>query len=86
MSTKNAMTAWWNATKKTKAQYDEVTYDIEQKQAQCERLRQFEEILKSQNDIITEFDNALWSSMVDFIMVSRDKKVVTFNDGTEVTV
>ena len=71
---------------KIKARYDKVTYDIEQKQAHAEKLRQFEEILKSQDGIITEFDGALWGSMVDFITVDRDKKTVTFKDGTEITV
>lgn len=71
---------------KSKSRYDEITYDIEQKQARQERLRQFEEILKSQDSIITEFDDALWSSMVEFITVGRDTKTVRFEDGTEITV
>lgn len=71
---------------KAKSRYDDVTYEIEQKQAHSEKLRQFEEILKSQDGIITEFDDCLWGSLVDFITVGRNKKTVTFKDGTEITV
>lgn len=70
---------------KAKSRYDEVTYDIEQKQAQSEKLRQYEETLKLQDGVINEFDDDLWCSMVDFITVGRDKKTVTFKDGTEIT-
>ena len=70
----------------TKKRFDEVVYAIEQKQAQSEKLRQFEETLKSQDGIITEFDDVLWGSMVDFITVSKDKNTVTFKDGTEIVI
>jgi len=32
-----------------------------------------------------EFDDALWDSIFDFIMVGRDKKAVTFKDGMKIT-
>lgn len=36
---------------------------------------------------ISEFDGSLWGGMVEFITVSRDKKIkVTFRDGTEILV
>lgn len=45
----------------------------------------FIKILKAQDGIIAEFDERLWSSMVDFVAVGRNKEmVVTFRDGTEI--
>lgn len=36
---------------------------------------------------VTEFDEALWGTLVDFITVTAEgKKIVTFRDGTEITV
>lgn len=71
----------------TKEQYDEVARAITEKEAQNERLAGFINILKAQDGIITEFDERLWSSMVDYITVGRNKEmVVTFQDGTEITV
>lgn len=71
---------------KAKSHYDELTYAIEQKQANSERIRQFIKTLKSQDGILTEFDSALWSSMVDFVTIEREKRSVTFKDGTEIDV
>lgn len=69
-----------------KARYDEVARAITEKEAQNERLAGFIKILKAQDGIITEFDEMLWSSMVDFVTVGRNKEMaVTFRDGTEIT-
>lgn len=67
-----------------KSQYDETVYAIEQKNGQSEKMRHFIDILKKQGDIIKEFDEALWGCMVDFITIGRDKRSVTFKDGTEI--
>lgn len=69
-----------------KKEYDELVNKIEQKEAHGERIRQFIKTLKEQDNIITEFDEALWGSMVEFVTISREKRSVTFNDGTEITV
>ena len=71
---------------KAKSEYDEVLYALEQKKAQQEKLRQFEETLTTQNNIITEFDSTLWSSLADFITIYKTKRSVTFKDGTEIKV
>ena len=69
-----------------KARYDEVIAVITAKEAQSQRLADFIEVLKAQDGILTEFDERLWSSMVDFVTVGRKKEmVVTFRDGTEIT-
>lgn len=68
-----------------KARYDEVVRAITKKEAQNERLAGFIKILKAQAGIIAEFDERLWSSMVDYITVGRNKEMaVTFRDGTEI--
>ena len=69
-----------------KARYEEVARAITEKEAQNERLAGFIKILKAQDSIIIKFDEKLWSSMVDFVTVGRNKEMaVTFRDGTEIT-
>lgn len=70
----------------TKKEYDELIDKIEQKEAHGERMRQFIKTLKDQDGIITEFDDVLWGSMVELVTISREKRSVTFKDGTEITV
>lgn len=59
---------------------------ITEKESQNERLVGFIKILKAHGGIIAEFVERLWSSMVDFVTVGRNKEMaVTFRDGTEIT-
>ncbi len=68
-----------------KARYDEVTRTITEKEAQREQLVGFIKVLQAQDGVISEFDERLWSSMVDFVTVGRDKGItVTFQDGTKI--
>ena len=69
-----------------KKEYDELVDKIEQKEAHGERMRQFIKTLKDQDGIITEFDDVLWGSMVELVTIGREKRSVTFKDGTEITV
>lgn len=69
-----------------KSRYDEVEYAIEQKEVRSEKMRMFIKSLEDRNDVITEFDAALWSSMVDFITIGEKESIITFKDGTEITV
>ncbi len=69
-----------------KKEYDELVNKIEQKEAHGERIRQFIKTLKEQDNIITEFDDALWGSMVELVTIGREKRSVTFKDGMEITV
>ena len=62
---------------------EEVDYMIDQKQAQSEKINIFMKTLKEQGRAITEFDDALWCSMVDFVTIGRDYRSVTFKDVTE---
>ena len=64
----------------------EVDYMIDQKQAQSEKINIFVKVLKEQGRAITEFDDALWCSMVALVTTGRDYRSVTFKDGTEIKV
>lgn len=71
---------------KTKERYDELDYEIEQKKAQSEKMKIFIQTLKNMDGVITEFDDGLWGSLVDFITIGRKEYTVTFKDGTAITV
>jgi len=68
-----------------KSRYDEVTQSISAKEAQSTRISEFIRELKAQEEILTEFDERLWSSMVEYVTVGRKKEMtVRFKDGTEI--
>ena len=67
-----------------KAQYDEVSTAISDNEARYEQMGRFITVLKDQEGVITEFDDALWSSLVEKIAVkSKEDVTVVFKDGTE---
>ena len=67
-----------------KAQYDEVSTAISDNEARYEQMGRFITVLKDQEGVITEFDDALWSSLVEKIVVkSKEDVTVVFKDGTE---
>ena len=56
-----------------------------EKQAHFEKLGMFIETMEQQAEPIVEFDAGMWGSMVEYITVDKDKRmIVTFKDGTEV--
>ena len=71
---------------KAKEKHDELSYNIEQKKAHSEKMKLFIKALKDRDEVITEFDDALWGSLVDFITVGKKERTATFNDGTVVGV
>ena len=67
-----------------KAQYDEVSTAISDNEARYEQMGRFITVLKDQEGVIAEFDDALWSSIVEKIVVKSKKDVTAvFKDGTE---
>ena len=42
--------------------------------------------MREQDGIITEFDDSLWGSMVEFVTIGKERRSVTFKDGTEIQV
>ena len=69
---------------KTKAEFDKVTQAIADKEARKKLMEQFLRAVEGQEPI-TEFDERLWASLVDFVTVYSEKNIcVTFKDGTEI--
>ena len=61
-------------------------YDRAKHSHLSEKINIFVKALKEQGRAITEFDDALWCSMVDFVTIGRDYRSVTFKNGTEIKV
>lgn len=69
-----------------KAQFDEVTQAVADKADRKKLLEQFLHTVEGQAPV-TEFDERLWSGLVDFVTVYSEKGIrVTFKDGTEIQV
>lgn len=69
-----------------KSRYDSNAATIDQSLTSARTLEEFANTLEKQ-DVMTEFDERVWGSMVDFMTVySKDDIRVTFKDGTEVKV
>ena len=50
-------------------------------------LNSFSKELRKQENILTEFDEGLWESLVDFMTVhSKEDIKVTFKDGTTIRI
>ena len=72
---------------KQKAEYDDTGIAISEKDAKYEQIGRFIKVLKGQQELITEFDESLWSSLTEKIVVkSKEEVTVVFKDGTEITV
>ena len=70
---------------RTKARLDEVGNAITEKQAKKEQIERFLAELERQDGVATEFDENLWYSLIDFVLVFNKEDVrFTFKDGTEI--
>lgn len=68
-----------------KARFDEVAEQIADKNARKETVELFIKNLKKQTEPITEFDECLWLSMVDFVTVNSKEDIqVTFKNGISI--
>ena len=64
---------------------DEVSQAITEKQAHREKIGMFLEGLQKQEELITEFDEDLWYSLIEYVTVFDKKDIrFTFKDGTEI--
>ena len=69
-----------------KNRYDEVTELIVQKRAGQQRMRLFLEQLE-QTEHISEFDEMLWLSMIDYVTVYGKEDIrFTFKNGMEIAI
>ena len=69
-----------------KKKHDDLIEKIEQKEAHGERIQQFIKTLEKQQGVLTEFDDALWGSIVEYVTIGKENRSVTFKDGTVITV
>ncbi len=68
-----------------KARYEEVNKQIELRKAREKVLSAFAAAVKNHTGVIAEFDEALWGTLVDHIVVhGRGDVRVVFRDGSEV--
>ena len=74
-----------NRYETTKASYDRTEKSIKARHAKAERLGAFVKALAAQGASVTEFDEGLWGTIVDFMTIySKEDISVTFKDGTEI--
>lgn len=67
--------------------HDEFSDRIAAVKANDKQMEEFIQELQELDGVVTEFDENLWSSLVDHVTVMKDKKTVfTFKGGTEITV
>ena len=71
----------------TKAAYEKAVEQIEIMTTRNSLLNSFSKELRKQENILTEFDEGLWGSLVDFMTVhSKEDIDVTFKDGTTIRI
>ncbi len=64
-----------------------VALDQTEYQAKKEQIEMFLVELERQDGVVTEFDENLWYSLVDFVTVFNKEDICfTFKDGTEIRV
>ncbi len=74
-----------NRYETTKASYDRTEKSIKDRHAKAERLGAFVKALAAQDASVTEFNEGLWGTIVDFMTIySKEDISVTFKDGTEI--
>ena len=70
---------------KAKSRYDEL---MEERSARMDKSKAIERYLSepvNRDELLTEFDNKLWLTVVDYVEVSRDGTLVFhFFDGTKI--
>jgi len=68
-----------------KAGHTAVTDEITDKQTRLNTINTFLYTLSKQDNLLTEFDEKLWCSLVDYATVyDKDDVQFTFKDGTEI--
>ena len=69
-----------------KAKLDDYQAELSSRMVKRERIEAFLRELEAKEELISEFDEGLWNTMVESMTVySLDKIVFQFNDGTKVT-
>lgn len=70
-----------------KAQYEEIVQKIRSKRSTANSLKAFAKTLESRDAALTEFDEGLWGTLVDYMTVYGKGDIgVRFKDGTEIRI
>ncbi len=70
---------------KLKAEFDEVSLKISDNNARSEQIGRFISKLKEQDGAISEFNEDLWNTLVEKLVVkTKDDVTVAFKDGTKI--
>ena len=68
-----------------KADYDKISEQIESKKAQRELFKGFIRALEKQGALVEEFDEGLWSSLVQEVVIkSKDDILFIFKNGFKI--
>lgn len=68
-----------------KSEYDKILEQIESKKAQKELFKRFIQALEKQGTLVEEFDEGLWSSLVQEVVVkAKDDIRFIFKNGFEI--
>jgi hypothetical protein len=71
---------------KAKARFEEVSEQVSTTKTRGETMESFIADLRNQESLITEFDERLWCSLLDFATVyTADDVQFTFKNGTVIT-
>ena len=71
---------------KAKKRYDALTALRQEKLSKAKAIDRFMTTVSKREDLLTEFDNRLWMSLVDYAEVHRDGTLTFhFFDGTEIS-
>ena len=69
----------------TKAEREQVAAEIRQRGIRRREFERFIAELEKLPDAVTEFDEALWGSLVEYVTIKKDKTMVlTMIGGTEI--
>lgn len=68
-----------------KLQINDISNQISDRIKRADIFRHFIDTLKQQDEIVSEFDEGLWCSLLDTATVNKDKTIkFTFKDGSEI--
>ena len=70
-----------------KAKHDATAEAIQAKRVKADTLEAFARAIRTKDTILTDFDEGLWGTLVDFMTVYGKGDIgVTFRDGTEIRI
>ena len=82
---KTIVITYFNIYNTIKADYDKISEQIERKKAQRELFKSFIRALEKQGAGVEEFDEGLWSSLVQEVVVkSKDDILFIFKNGFKI--